>query len=216
MSLTLAVKEGTRVEHEAAERSPFLVALLGGGVDASGYAAYLRRLRPVYAALESVGRAMREDRWVAAVHDPALDRLGAIDADLAHWAPGAPVAVDSPAAAAYVSRIEASSASGAQYVAHHHTRYLGDLTGGRVVRRAVQRHLGATGPGLAFFTFELSEKPKAYKDWYHSRIDRLPTSPRDVETVVHEARVAFELTRGLLDELVDDAGEQSAQQSAER
>ncbi|GAB2629905.1 biliverdin-producing heme oxygenase [Nocardioides ginkgobilobae] len=203
MSLTLAVKEGTRSEHEAAERSPFLVALLGGGVDASGYAAYLRRLRPVYAALESVGRAMREDRWVGAVHDPALERLGAIDADLAHWAPGAPVEVESPAAAAYVSRIEASTASGPQYVAHHYTRYLGDLTGGRVVRKAVQRHLGATGPGLAFFAFELPEKPKAYKGWYHSRIDQLPTSPRDVETVVNEARVAFELTRGLLDELAD-------------
>lgn len=201
MSLTVAVKEGTRAEHEAAERSPFLVALLGGGVDASGYAAYLRRLRPVYAALESVGRAMREDRWVAAVHDPALDRLAAIDADLAHWAPGAPVDVDSPAAAAYVSRIEASVASGARYLAHHHTRYLGDLTGGRVVRRALERHLGAGGPGLAFFTFELSEKPRAYKDWYHARMDQLPTSDRDVETVVHEARVAFELTRGLLDEL---------------
>lgn len=199
--LTLAIQDGTREEHDAAERSPFLTALLAGGVDAAGYAAYLRRLRPVYAALEQVGRAMLPDPWVAAVHDPALDRMAAIDADLAHWAPGAPVEVDSPAASAYVARIEASSASGARYVAHHHTRYLGDLSGGRVVRQALRRHLGADDRGVAFFAFDLAEKPKAYKDWYHSRIDALPTSARDVETAVHEARVAFELSRGLLEEL---------------
>lgn len=201
MRLTLALREGTREEHDAVERTPYVAALLAGEVDAAGYAAYLRRLRPVYAALEEVGPAMLPDPWVAAVHDPALDRVAAIDADLAHWAPGAPVEVDSPAASAYASRILASTASGALYVAHHHTRYLGDLSGGRVVRQAVRRHLGATGPGLAFFAFDLAEKPKAYKDWYHSRIDALPTSDRDVEVVVHEARVAFELNRALLEEL---------------
>lgn len=204
MRLTLALREGTREEHDAAERTPYVAALLAGEVDAAGYAAYLRRLRPVYAALEEVGPAMLPDRWVAAVHDPALDRVAAIDADLAHWAPGAPVEVDSPAASAYASRVRASTASGGQYVAHHHTRYLGDLSGGRVVRQAVRRHLGAGGPdgaGLAFFAFDLAEEPKAYKDWYHSRIDALPTSDRDVEVVVHEARVAFELSRALLEEL---------------
>jgi heme oxygenase len=204
--LTLALREGTREEHDAAERAPYVAALLAGEVDAAGYAAYLRRLRPVYAALEEVGPAMLPDPWVAAVHDPALDRVAAIDADLAHWAPGAPVEVDSPAASAYASRIRASTASGAQYVAHHHTRYLGDLSGGRVVRQALRRHLaaghdGSGAAGLAFFAFDLAEKPKAYKDWYHSRIDALPTSERDVEVVVHEARVAFELSRALLEEL---------------
>ena len=58
MRLTLALREGTRAEHEAAERSPWVAALLAGEVDAAGYAAYLRRLRPVYAALEEVGPAM--------------------------------------------------------------------------------------------------------------------------------------------------------------
>lgn len=40
-------------------------------------------LRPVYEALERVGREMAADPLVAAVLDPDLERLAALDADLA-------------------------------------------------------------------------------------------------------------------------------------
>lgn len=44
-------------------------------------------------------------RCLAAVYDPALERLAAIDADLEHWRPGATREVDSPAAMAYGERV---------------------------------------------------------------------------------------------------------------
>lgn len=62
-----AMRDGSRAEHEAAEASPFLTDLLEGRVGPSRYAGYLARLRVVYAALEEVGRAHRDDPWVAAV-----------------------------------------------------------------------------------------------------------------------------------------------------
>ena len=62
--------------------------LLAGRINEAGYAAYLLRLRVVYDALESVGRAHRNDPLVGAVHDQDLERLAALDADLDHWAPG--------------------------------------------------------------------------------------------------------------------------------
>ena len=102
---SVAMKEGSAEEHEAAEQSPFVSELLAGRVNGHGYADYLRRLRVVYDALEKAVRARRDNPLVAAVYDPALERLSAIDADLDHWAPDAAHEVESPAAQAYRDRI---------------------------------------------------------------------------------------------------------------
>ena len=129
--LSAAMRDGSKIEHEEAENSAFMSELLGGRVDEAGYAAYLLRLRVVYDALESVGRSHHHDPLVGAVHDQDLERLAALDADLDHWAPGGDRQVDSPAAEAYAARILGTATEwGGLYVAHHFTRYLGDLSGG--------------------------------------------------------------------------------------
>lgn len=191
--LSVAMREGSRAEHESAEASPFLTDLLAGRVPPSRYAGYLARLRVVYAALESTGRAHREDPWVAAVHDPALDRLDAIDADLAHW--GDPGPVESPAAAEHARRIR--DASGPAYVAHHYTRYLGDLSGGQAIGRTLDQLLGPGG--TRFFAFDVG-RVKPYKDAYRARLDALGATPAEVDLVVQEVRLAFRLTQALLAE----------------
>ncbi|WP_036554808.1 heme oxygenase (biliverdin-producing) [Nocardioides insulae] len=200
-SLSIAMKEGSAVQHEAAEGSSFVSELLAGHVDGRGYAAYLRRLRMIYAALEETGRQLSADPVVAAVHDPGLDRLAALDADLAHWAPGASVDVGSPAAARYAARIRASAEWGGLYLAHHYTRYLGDLSGGQAIGRILDRTFALGGAGLAFYEFPAVPKPKPYKDAYRARLDALALSPAAVERVVAEVQVAFRLNQDLFDEL---------------
>ena len=103
--LSTAMREGSAAEHDAAENSGYMTELLNGRVNEAGYAAYLQRLHTVYAALEQAVRARLDDAAVAAVYDPAVERLSAIEADLLHWAPGAPDGVASPAAAAYAARL---------------------------------------------------------------------------------------------------------------
>lgn len=203
-ALSLAVREGSRAEHEAAEGSAFVTELLAGRVTAEGYAAYLRRLRAVYAALERVGRAHRDDPWVAAVHDPDLERLDAIDADLAHWSPGGPREEHTPAVATYVERLAASTAWGGLVVAHHYTRYLGDLSGGQAIGRTLQRTFGLAGAGTAFYDFPAIPRVKPYKDAYRARLDALGATPEQTERVVAEVRTAFDLNRALLTELGAD------------
>ncbi|MGA7051715.1 MAG: biliverdin-producing heme oxygenase, partial [Mycobacterium sp.] len=136
--LSVAMKEGSTAEHDAAEHSPFVSELLAGGVNAQGYADYLLRLRVVYGALEEAVRARRDDSLVAPIYDPALERLPAIDADLDHWAPGAAHEVESLAAQNYRDRIAGASWGGA-LVAHHYTRYLGDLSGGQIIGKLLDR-----------------------------------------------------------------------------
>jgi heme oxygenase len=192
------MKEGSTAEHDAAEQSPFVSELLAGRVNSRGYADYLLRLRVVYGALEDAVRGRRDDPLVAAVYDPALERVPAIDADLQHWAPGAAHGVQSPAAQAYRDRIAGASWGGA-LVAHHYTRYLGDLSGGQIIGKMLDRTFGLGGAGLAFYEFPVRAKP--YKDEYRARLDGLVLDADEVGRAVDEVKVAFGLNQALFDEL---------------
>ncbi|WP_046318517.1 biliverdin-producing heme oxygenase [Mycobacterium sp. UM_Kg1] len=196
-SLSTAMREGSQAAHDAAEASPFVSELMGGRVNEQGYVDYLSRLRLVYAALEAAVRANREDALVASVYDPALERLSAIEADLRFWTGGAVPEVDSPAAQAYCERIGAASNSA--LLAHHYTRYLGDLSGGQAVGRVLDRTFALGGAGLAFYEFPVRAKP--YKDAYRARLDNLGLTPDEIDDVVDEVRFAFGLNQDLFDEL---------------
>ncbi|MBO0678744.1 biliverdin-producing heme oxygenase [Mycolicibacterium sp. S2-37] len=197
-SLSAAIREGAAAQHDAAENSLFVTELLAGRISRQGYAEYLLRLRLIYAALEDAVRAHRADPLVAAVYDPALERVPAIDADLEHWAPGTGYDVDSPAAQNYRERLCGLSWGGA-VLAHHYTRYLGDLSGGQAVGRILDREFDLGGKGLAFYEFPLRVKP--YKDGYRGRVDGLGLGADDTARVVAEVKVAFGLNQALFDEL---------------
>ncbi len=142
-------------------------------------------------------RSDRDNPLVAAVYDPALERLPAIAADLRHWADNAPPDIDSSAADEYRSRLE--SVRGGALLAHHYTRYLGDLSGGRVIRRALNHVYNLGGIGLAFYDFPIHAK--RYKDSYRARLDDLTLHTEEVEQVVNEVKLAFRLNQALFDEL---------------
>lgn len=196
--LSIAMKEGSTAEHDAAEQSPFVAELLAGRVSEHGYADYLRRLRVVYSALEDAVRGRRDDPLVAAVYDPALERVPAIDADLDHWAPAEAREAHSPAARTYRDRIISASWGGA-LVAHHYTRYLGDLSGGQAIGKVLDRTFALDGAGLAFYEFAVRAKP--YKDAYRARLDGLGLDDGEINRAVDEVKVAFGLNQALFDEL---------------
>ncbi|GAA4641518.1 heme oxygenase (biliverdin-producing) [Gordonia humi] len=202
-TLSAAMKKGSAVEHEQAEGSSYMAALLDGRMDAAGYIAYLQRLRLVYDALESTGRALADDPIASAVIDPALDRLPAIDADLQHWAPNGVPEVVSPAAAAYVERITDSVTWGGAFVAHHYTRYLGDLSGGQAIGRILDRSFDLDGAGIAFYAFDEVGKVKPYKDRYRDRLDQVGAamSYDDRQRLVDEVRLSFGFNQALFEEL---------------
>lgn len=202
LDLSAAMREGSRAEHQEAEDSAFMAELLAGRVNEQGYADYLLRLRGVYATMEEAVVAHLDDPAVAAVHDGALERLTAIDADLDHWAPDGPRTVDSPAADAYRQRlVEAAAEWPALLVAHHYTRYLGDLSGGQAIGRILDRAFELDGAGIAFYDFPEIEKPKIYKDGYRARLDALDLDAAGRARIVDEVRLAFALNQALFAEL---------------
>jgi hypothetical protein len=82
-------------------------------------------------------------------------------------------------------------------VAHHYTRYLGDLSGGQAIGRIIGREFGLDGGvGTAFYSFSEVPKPKLYKDAYRARLDALPLD--DVQRARVLARLAPRLAGTVL------------------
>lgn len=104
-----------------------------------------------------------------------------------------------PETMAYAHRIEqAAETDPTLLIGHHYTRYLGDLSGGQVLRRVVARTFGLTdGAGGAFYVFPLIPDPAAYKAAYRDRLDRLNLGEPVAGAVVAEAVRAFELNQHL-------------------
>ncbi|NRQ49877.1 heme oxygenase (biliverdin-producing) [Aeromicrobium stalagmiti] len=197
-SLSTLLRTGSQAEHTAAEGSSFMSELLAGRIDEAGYAHFLGLLRRVYEALETAARALADDPLASAVIDPSIERLAAIDADIEHW--GSTV-VASPATDAYVARIQKSTSWGGLFIAHHYTRYLGDLSGGQAIGRILGREFDLDGAGVAFYEFAAVPKPKLYKDAYRARLDALPLDDLDRQRVLDEVKAVFGLNGGIFAEM---------------
>lgn len=201
--LSTLLRDGSRAEHTAAEGSRFMRVVLEGQVSGEAYGDYLLCLHRVYTALESVGRDLSDDPIASAVVDAALLRVPALEADLEHWVGGhwRERIVDSPATSAYVERIEQTRSWGGLYVAHHYTRYLGDLSGGQAIGRILSRAYDLEAPvGVAFYDFAQIPKPKPYKDAYRERLDALDLSEAERTRILDEVKVVFGLNGALFEE----------------
>lgn len=201
--LSVAMRDGSRAQHDDAEGSTFVSELMGGRVSEVGYVNYLRALRPIYAALEETGRALADHPVVGALHDSDLERLESLDADIAAWSTGEPdeTRYEGHSARAYAAAIEATREDPVRFVAHHYTRYLGDLSGGQAIARILDREFAREGRGLSFYDFASIDKVKLYKDGYRARLDELPLSDEQRAEVVSEVQAAFSHNQAVFAEL---------------
>ncbi|WP_262850745.1 biliverdin-producing heme oxygenase [Mumia quercus] len=201
-ALSTLMRDGSRAEHTSAESSTFMTELLEGRSSVETYTVFLRQLAAVYDALESVGRELASDPVASAVVDEAVMRGEAIDTDMRFLAGeewrDLPVG---PAAVAYVARIHETRDDAERYLAHHYTRYLGDLSGGQAIGRILAREYGLTEGGTAFYEFPAVPKPKLYKDAYRAGLDALPLDADAKQRVVAEVKVAFALNEALFAEM---------------
>ena len=198
------LRTATRDEHERAERSAFVGALFAGALGRDAYAALLGQSHLFYSVLEEAGEAWRGDPVIGRfVMDPLL-RRPALEADLA-WLLGPdwrervrPLA----ATLSYVDRLrEVCFTDRGAFVAHHYTRYLGDLSGGQIIRRKLKDLYGLEVDGVRFYAFDGIEKPKPFRDHYRGLLDGTPWRAGEFDALVAEANMAFRLNRAVFDDL---------------
>lgn len=203
------LRTATRVEHELAEQSAFVGALLDGRLDRERYAQLLGQSWLFYRVLEEAAESWRTDPVAGPFVFDALHRGAALETDL-RWLHGAgwrDRVTPLPATQRYTDRLRAVCfTSTPTFVAHHYTRYLGDLSGGQIIRRRLASVYGLREDGVRFYVFDGIPKPKRFKDSYRALLDAAPWSEAEQDLLVAEANEAFRLNRAVFDDLADSAG----------
>lgn len=191
------LRERTMADHGDAEGSTLMRDLVAGTLDRDRMGALLGQHLLVYRALEQMAGTLADDPVVAPFLLPGLARTEALEADVRLL--GGPEAADTvaarPGTAAYVARLEAVGSWSGGFVAHHYTRYLGDLSGGQHIRRIVER--AYPDLPIRFYTFEDVESPKALKERYRQLLDEAPWATDEQDRIVAEVREAYRLNQGM-------------------
>jgi len=202
-SLSARLRAETRAAHDAAQRSGFLDALAAGRLPISAYAELAAQHWFIYEALELAAALMADDPVAGAFVAPELHRLPALEADLIFlYGPGWQHRIEAlPATTTYCARLrEVASARAPGFVAHHYTRYLGDLSGGQYLGPAIARAYGLAVDGHRFFVFA-GVDPFAFRARYRQMLDTL-NWPRSQERMfLAEVGEAYRLNISVLTEL---------------
>jgi heme oxygenase len=205
--LAQRLRDETRSLHVDAERTSFMSALLRGRIDRVAYAALLRNLYAIYEVLEPALARHAAHPALAPLNLPALARLTSLRDDLARVADPTDATCDlRPASVRYVARLhELDAAKPELLLAHAYVRYLGDLSGGQLLRDIVARSPGlAPHAGTAFYEFGDAAAASTLAADFRSNLDRAVVG--DADAVVAEARLAFTWHRELFDELARGFG----------
>lgn len=239
--LATMLKEGTQQSHSLAESVQFVKRFRKKQITKELYQLLLRDLYFVYANMELIFDDLRQtNENLRALDFPQLRRTVSLQEDLKFFF-GAEEAATifedarddqrikelSPATANYVARLRycaRQKRAGELLIAHAYTRYLGDLSGGQLLKRMTRRSLALPpGPrnattaqirelpaeevdGTRFYDFMEIDDNVEFKKKYRECLDSLKISAKTADSMVEEANVAFRLNMELFQELDATAG----------
>jgi heme oxygenase len=207
MSVNLAtqLREGTKKSHTMAENVGFVKCFLKGVVEKDSYRSLVKNLYFVYTAIEEEMAKHQNHAILSKIYFPELNRKQSLEEDLSYYyGPNwREEATPSAAGQAYVQRIrEVSESEPELLVAHSYTRYLGDLSGGQVLKKIAQTAMNLSdGEGTAFYEFEEIADAKEFKNKYRQEMNDLPIDQATADRIVAEANAAFGMNMNMFNEL---------------
>lgn len=205
--LSEILKEGTKESHDRAENTQFVKEFLKGKIRQELFELGTVALYFTYSALEEEMDKNAEHPGFAPLYFPLeLHRTEALAKDLEYfYGAGWQDQIErSEATTRYVERIRHVGEHEPELLAAHaYTRYMGDLSGGQVLKKVAQRalRLPSTGEGVQFYTFDNISNPARFKQLYRSRLNTLETSGQSRERIVEEANRAFHFNMEVFEEL---------------
>jgi heme oxygenase (biliverdin-producing, ferredoxin) len=207
MSSNLASKlrVGTKKAHTMAENVGFVKCFLRGVVEKSSYRKLVANFYFVYSAMEEEMEKHRNHPVISKIYLPQLNRKYTLEQDLtfyygANWREQIQL---SSAGEAYVKRIrEISEKEPELLVAHSYTRYLGDLSGGQILKGIAVNAMNLNeGEGTAFYEFAEITDEKGFKAQYRQGLDEMPIDESTADRIVNEANDAFGINMKMFQEL---------------
>jgi heme oxygenase len=199
------IREATFSDHEHAAMSGFMTSLFQRQLPLDAYTSMVAQHWFAYVELERAGDALAAHPVAGAFVHEELRRVPTLEADLQHllgdgWreqiTPG-------DATTRYCERIAEVCADRPEaFVAHHYTRYMGDLSGGQMIGRIAREvYELQPGAGAAFYEFPGIEDLKAFKDAYRRQLDEAAWSDEERERLLAEVVVAYRLNTEVFEDL---------------
>lgn len=207
MSSNLATKlrVGTKKSHTMAENVGFVKCFLKGVVEKKSYRKLVGNFYFIYSTIEEEMAKHSDHPIVSKIYFSELNRKQALEQDLNYyygynWREQIQL---SPAGEAYVQRIrEVSTKEPELLIAHSYTRYLGDLSGGQILKGIAETAMNlADGEGTAFYEFADITDEKAFKAKYRQALDEMPIDEATSDRIVDEANAAFGINMQMFQEL---------------
>jgi heme oxygenase len=206
MSVNLAtmLREGTKKSHTMAENVGFIKCFLKGTVEKNSYRKLVTNLYFVYSAMEEEMERLKDHPLVSKIYFPQLNRQASLEKDLqyyygSNWRSEIEI---SPAGQAYVDRIHQVAQDTPELLAaHSYTRYLGDLSGGQILKKIAQNAMRLDNQGTAFYEFEDISNEKEFKNIYRQALNDFPVDLETAHKIVAEANDAFAMNMKMFQEL---------------
>ncbi|NXU79363.1 HMOX2 oxygenase, partial [Oreotrochilus melanogaster] len=206
--LSELLKEGTKESHDRAENTQFVKDFLKGRIKKELFKLATVALHFTYSALEEEMDRNKDNPVFAPLYFPLeLHRREALAKDLRYfygedW---------KEKIIHHVGQHEPEL-----LVAHAYTRYMGDLSGGQVLKKVAQRalKLPSTEEGIQFYMFENISNAQQFKQLYRARMNALDLDKNTKERIVEEANRAFRFNMQVFDEL-DKIGKSLTEEAQE-
>ena len=155
--------------------------------------------------MEEAMEKNRNNVFIKPIYFPELNRRENLEKDLEYYygSEWRSAIILSEATKLYVERIQLVSVQRPELlVAHAYTRYLGDLSGGQLLKKIAQRALNLSdGRGLAFYEFDRVADEQEFKQNYKKALDSLPLDSSVADQIVAEANVSFTMNMKMFQEL---------------
>nr|YP_009402718.1 heme oxygenase [Compsopogon caeruleus]ARX96071.1 heme oxygenase [Compsopogon caeruleus] len=207
MSTNLAsqLREKTAKSHSMAENVSFVKSFLSGVIDKNSYRKLVANLYFVYSSIEEEMKKNKDHPAIKPIYFPALERKQSLEKDLSfyysyNWKEEIQPSL---ATTVYVDRIHLIGTNQPELlVAHAYTRYLGDLSGGQILKKIAQNAMNLnSSEGTQFYTFENINDEKIFKNKYREALNSLPLSQDNIEQIIAEANISFNLNMKIFQEL---------------
>ena len=207
MSTNLArlLREGTTRSHSMAENVSFVKSFLSGVVDKSSYRKLVANLYFIYEVMEEQIDRHKNHSAVSYIYFPELYRKNSLIEDLRYYYGEDWISKiePSPATTLYINRIRQISYSSPELlIAHSYTRYIGDLSGGQILKKIAKSAMSLPdNSGTAFYDFNLIDDEIKFKNVYRESLNNIPLTDNQVRQIISEANTAFNLNMKIFQEL---------------
>jgi heme oxygenase len=197
-SLLDALRQRTKALHVQAERSGIIAEILRGRATHHTYTLLLRNLLPIYVTMEDALERHRGTPGIGRIVQLQLHRTPAIAADLRVLSEGFAELPLLAEAVDYADAIlRASVGSGLRLIAHAYARYLGDLSGGQIMKQLLMKSPGLPASVLSFYDFPAITDMAACKTVFRNAIEQIGDDVDEFDAIVEEGARAFELNINL-------------------